>query len=78
MNIHEIEALQNAVNSAKTEGLEIYEYIFNDKRKTTKHFYLTLNGATISPRLDYENMNHFILGFKTAKKFITLKQQATL
>lgn len=62
----ELEALQNAVISTGTKGLEIFEYQNEDKRKTIPTYYLCLKGATISPRLVYEQMNHFILGFSKA------------
>jgi len=59
----EIQALENAVNSVKIDGLKVRQWYFEDKRKTTKMYFLALNGASISPKLNYENMNHFILGF---------------
>lgn len=71
----ELEALQNAVKSTGTQGLEIFEYQNEDKRKTIQKYYLCLDGATISPRLDYEQMNHFILGFSRAKQLTGHEQQ---
>lgn len=67
----QIEALQNAVNYANLPGLSVHEKYFEDKRKTTKKYYLNFNNGTISPVLDYENINHFILGFSKAKKIFT-------
>jgi len=70
--MQEIEALQNAVNSVKLTGLTIHERLTDDKRKTTKKYFLNIVGyGTISPTLDYKNMNHFILGLS---KGINLKQ----
>jgi hypothetical protein len=66
--ITEIQALQNAVNSCKVENMEIREKFFDDKRKSTKKYFITINRACISPVLDYEQMNHFILGFIKAKQ----------
>lgn len=63
---NELEALKNAINNIK--GMDIYEKQYDDKRKTTKMYFLNLNGNSISPVLDYENMNHFILGFSAALK----------
>lgn len=60
---HQLEYLQNAVISANIAGLSIHAKQDEDKRKTTPKFFLNLNGASISPVLDYTNMNHFILGF---------------
>ena len=59
----ELQALENAVKSVGLNGLQVHEYMQTDKRKTTKLYFLTHLGSAISPRLDYENMNHFILGF---------------
>lgn len=64
----ELEALQNFVTNIETPELSIHEYLFNDKRRTTKKYFLQLGKATISPTLDYENMNHFLLGFNRAKE----------
>jgi hypothetical protein len=58
----QLDALNNAVNSAPIDGLKIHHKYFEDKRKRTPKFFLMLNGASISPVLDYTNMNHFILG----------------
>ena len=69
--INEFEALKNAVNNHELTALNlsIYEKIFEDKRRTTKKFFLhnNITGETISPILDYEQMNHFINGFAKAK-----------
>lgn len=66
--ITEIEALQNHVNSINFLGLFIYEKLQDDKRRTTKKYFLQIGKESISPVLDYENMNHFLLGFKKALK----------
>lgn len=58
--MNELESLQNA---ATPLGLEVHEKWTHDKRRKVKRFYLTLNGNSISPVLDYSNLNHFILGF---------------
>lgn len=62
-NLTEIEALQNACNCSLFGKLIVHLKQFEDRRKTSKMYFLTLNGCTISPVLNYENMNHFILGF---------------
>lgn len=64
--ITELEALQNAANVI---GLQVKEYIQNDKRKSIKKYFLLNDIGTVSPVLDYENMNHFILGWINCKKF---------
>jgi len=55
-------ALNNAVLNSNIEGLQLHEKHQEDKRKTVKTYFLTFYGTSISPCLDYENMNHFILG----------------
>jgi len=64
----ELNALENAVISAKLEGLKVYEKQTTDKRKTIKHYFLNYYGNTISPNLDYDNMNHFIMGLSKGLK----------
>lgn len=59
------ESLQNAANNL---GLTVHIKQENDKRKKTPLFFLTENGVSISPVLDYSNMNHFILGYSKAVK----------
>ena len=61
--MNEIEALKNAANDLE---LFVHEKHTTDKRKTVKMYFLTQNGATISPTLDYNQMNHFLLGFRKA------------
>lgn len=68
----QLEALQNAANSVNLDGLKVYQKFFEDKRRTEQKFFLTLNGACISPVLDYTNLNHFILGFSKAIKLYSI------
>ena len=58
----QLDALNNAVVSMNLEGLEVRQYIQHDNRKKIGKFFLRLNGTSISPILNYDNMNHFILG----------------
>ena len=67
----ELNALENAVISAKLEGLKVCERQTEDKRKTIKHYFLNYYGNTISPNLDYDNMNHFIMGLSRGLKLKT-------
>ena len=64
----EFEYLKNAVISANIEGLQVHENFEQDKRKRIDRFFLTINKISISPVLDYTNMNHFILGLSTGYK----------
>lgn len=61
-NNEELEALENAVKSCNIEGLRVLEAWQLDKRKTVKKYYLQLGVSTFSPKLDYMNLTHFILG----------------
>lgn len=62
----EIEALKNAANDLE---LFVHEKFTQDKRKTVKTYFLTQNGTTVSPVLDYENMNCFLLGWRNCVKY---------
>lgn len=64
----QLEALNNAVVSMNLEGLEVLQYIQHDNRKKIGKFFLRLNGTSISPILNYNEMNHFILGMDTMQK----------
>ena len=68
--MEEIQALQNAADSVKLPGLQVHAKIFEDKRKSNKYF-LQYGNNTISPVLDYSNMNHFSLGIIRAKELFT-------
>ena len=63
--MNELEALQNAADKC---GLVIHEWHHLDRRKKIKHYYATRNGISISPSLDYEQLNHFLLGYIKATK----------
>jgi len=58
------QALQNFADNF---GLEVNDYLSNDRRKKQKYF-LTKNGTSISPKLDYNGINHFLLGMLAAEK----------
>ena len=66
--ITQLEALNNAVVSMNLEGLEVLQYIQHDNRKKIGKFFLRLNGTSISPILNYNEMNHFILGMSKMQK----------
>ena len=69
----QLEALNNAVVSMNLEGLEVRQYIQHDNRKKIGKFFLRLNGNLISPILNYNEMNHFILGMGTMQRLTTNK-----
>jgi hypothetical protein len=61
----EIQALQNFGDNL---NIEIREMMAEDKRKTIKKYIAVLKNASISPQLNYEQMNHFLLGYSRALK----------
>ena len=67
----ELEALQNAANGS---GLFIHEWISQDKRKTIKQFFAQKKHETVSPILDYEQMNIFLLGWNKSFKHLKIKE----
>ena len=66
--ITQLEALENALNSFGLTNLTIYPKISEDKRLKTPKFFLNNGFQTISPVLDYENMNCFIMGIAANKR----------
>lgn len=65
--INEIQALQNFADKF---NLTVKEWSANDKRKTIGKYFLTdKNGSGVSPILDYECLNVFMLGWNNAIKF---------
>lgn len=65
----QLEYLNNAAQSIPMQGIEVVEKHQQDKRKTKPVYVLTINGTScISPTLDYDKMNHYILGMIKAFK----------
>jgi hypothetical protein len=62
----EKQALQNALTSFKI-NLDLHVKNFEDKRKAKK-FFLQDGPKSVSPVLDYNQMNHFILGISEGMK----------
>ena len=62
------EALENMLNSFGLTNLTVYPKISEDKRLKTPKFFLNNGFKTISPVLDFEKMNCFILGIGASKK----------
>ena len=61
---NEVEALQNFATRLE---LKVNVGEQNDKRKKPK-YYLTDSRCAISPKLDYNTLNHFMLGYSIALK----------
>ena len=60
--ITQLEALNNALSYFGFKNVILHEKQYNDKRKKVSKFFLQQGVKTISPVLDYNEMNHFILG----------------
>ena len=67
--ITEQEALQNAANCLNLSATVRQKY-FDDKRKKTAKYYLQIGKETVSPALDYEQLNYFILGMIKCKDYL--------
>ena len=60
--ITQLEALNNALSYFGFKNVILHEKQYSDKRKKVSKFFLQQGAKTISPVLDYNEMNHFILG----------------
>lgn len=58
----QLEALNNALNYFGFKNINLHEKQYSDKRKKVRKFFLQQGAETISPVLDYNEMNCFILG----------------
>jgi hypothetical protein len=54
---------QSLQNAADQIGLTIHERPTQDRRKTVKMYYAVIDNLSVSPVLDYDKMNHFLLGW---------------
>jgi hypothetical protein len=61
----QLKALQNAANDL---NLTIREFCQQDKRKTINKFYACSGNTSVSPPLDYDQLNYFLLGYRKAKQ----------
>jgi len=63
-----LQALQMMANSANS-GITVHLIPnYDDKRRTVPKFCANIGNVTISPTLDYSNLNHFLLGYSSAAK----------
>ena len=60
--ITQLEALNNSLIYFGLKNVILHEKQYSDKRKKVSKFFLQCGVKTISPVLDYNEMNHFILG----------------
>ena len=63
-----LEALNNAVSYFGLKNVILHEKQYSDKRKKVSKFFLQQGENRISPVLDYNEMNHFILGMGTMQR----------
>lgn len=61
----EKQLLQNAADQI---GLTIYEAGQHDQRKTIKKYFACQGIKGVSPTLNYDKMNHFLLGWINCTK----------
>ena len=64
----QLEALNNLMSYFGLKNIILHEKQYSDKRKKVSKFFLQDGSKTISPVLDYNEMNHFILGMGTMQK----------
>ena len=64
----QLEALNNSLSYFGLKNIILHEKQDSDKRKKISKFFLQHGAKTISPALDYNEMNHFILGMGTMQK----------
>ena len=71
--ITQLEALNNALSYFGFKNVILHEKQYSDKRKKVSKFFLQQGAKTISPVLDYNEMNHFILGMGAVKELTNNK-----
>ena len=66
----QLDALNNSLSYFGFKNINLHEKQYSDKRKKVSKFFLQQGEKRISPVLDYNEMNHFILGMGTMQKLI--------
>ena len=69
----QLDALNNSLSYFGFKNINLYEKQYNDKRKKVSKFFLQQGENRISPVLNYNEMNHFILGMGTMKRLTNNK-----
>ena len=64
----QLEALNNALQYFGLKNVILHEKQYSDRRKKVSKFFLQQGAETISPVLDYNEMNHFILGMSAMQR----------
>ena len=72
--------IENITGNRGMVAVEIKDgYIWPDhekyvvKRLRKNYYFISYNGESISPALDYENLNSFMIGYKNCKEVIFSK-----
>ena len=69
----QLEALNNSLSYFGLKNINLYEKQYSDKRKKVSKFFLQQGAKTISPVLNYNEMNNFILGMSTMQNLTNNK-----
>ena len=64
----QLEALNNGLSYFGFKNVILHEKQYSDKRKKVSKFFLQQGAKTISPVLDYHEMNCFISGMGTMQR----------
>ena len=64
----QLDALNNSLSYFGFKNINLYEKQYSDKRKKVSKFFLQDGAKIISPVLEYNEMNYFILGMATMQK----------
>ena len=64
----QLEALNNGLSYFGLKNIILHEKQYSDKRKKVSKFFLQDGAKTISPLLNYHEMNCFLLGMGTMQK----------
>ena len=63
----ELQALQNSAANLKIEGLTVSKWLTNKQGQQSKYF-VQYKEQSISPVLNYDRLNHFLLGMHRMKE----------
>ena len=69
----QLDALNNSLSYFGFKNINLYEKQYSDKRKKVSKFFLQQGSKTISPVLNYNEMNNFILGMEAMQNLTNNK-----
>ena len=64
----QLDALNNSLSYFGLKNVILHEKQYSDKRNKVSKFFLQQGAKAISPVLNYNEMNHFILGMGTMQR----------